>query len=99
MNLDGVVNPEAYRAKVEKRLSEYARGRRLDYVADFGGELRKLRCGAEADLACETIAVVGELLADVEVLHGGLVRVTRTFGGGRIHILALAPSNPGSARE
>lgn len=94
VNLDGVVNLDAYRAKREKRLSEYARGRRLDYVADFGGELRKLRCGAEAGLTCETIAVVGELLADVEVLHGGLVRVTRTLGGGRIHVLALAPSNP-----
>ena len=68
-------------------------------MADFGGELRKIRCGAEADGTCETIAVVGELLAEVEVLHGGLARVTRTLGGGRIHVLALAPSNPGSARK
>ncbi|MEE8474366.1 MAG: glycosyltransferase family 39 protein [Myxococcota bacterium] len=97
VNLDGVVNADAYRAKREKRLFEYAREMHLDYVVDFGGELRKLRCGAEDGRSCETVAVVGERLVDVQILDGGFARVTRTLGGGRIHVLALSPSNPGSA--
>jgi hypothetical protein len=78
VNLDGVVNADAYRAKVEKRLPEYVGSMRLDYVADLKGALRPIRCGEQHDQPCETVAVVGERL--------------RSFGGGRIHILATRPA-------
>ena len=78
VNLDGVVNADAYRAKLEKRLPEYVRSMRLDYVADLKGALRPIRCGEQHDQPCETVAVVGERL--------------RSFGGGRIHILRTRPA-------
>ena len=62
-------NADAYRAKLEKRLPEYVRSMRLDYVADLKGALRPIRCGEQHDQPCETVAVVGERL--------------RSFGGGR----------------
>jgi 4-amino-4-deoxy-L-arabinose transferase-like glycosyltransferase len=79
VNLDGVVNEGAYRAKVEKRLPAYVRAMRLDYVADLLGALRNIRCGEHGDRPCETVAVVGERV--------------RAFGGGRIHILATRPAD------
>ncbi|MDH3214522.1 MAG: glycosyltransferase family 39 protein [Myxococcales bacterium] len=79
VNLDGVVNEAAYRAKVEQRLPAYVRAMRLDYVADLLGALRPIRCGEHGDRPCETVAVVGERV--------------RAFGGGRIHILATRPAD------
>lgn len=77
VNLDGVVNGDAHRARVEKRMREYIRAMKLDYLADLKGTLRSARCGEGEQRICDTVAVVGER-------H-------RAFGGGRIHILRLRP--------
>jgi 4-amino-4-deoxy-L-arabinose transferase-like glycosyltransferase len=45
VNLDGVVNADAHRARVEKRTREYILAMKLDYLADLQGTLRSARCG------------------------------------------------------
>lgn len=48
INLDGVMNPETYRAQQQGRLSEYICTRGIDYIIDPPGAVRELR--SELDL-------------------------------------------------
>jgi hypothetical protein len=75
VNLDGVVNADAYQAKRAKRLPAYMRDRGLDYLVDLNPALLNTRCWAGYPIWCEVVAVVGE--------------AHRALGGGRVSVLAL----------
>ncbi len=75
VNLDGVVNADAYRAKRENRLPGYMQAARLDYLVDLNPALLNTRCWTGPEVWCEVVTVVGEP-------HAAL-------GGGRVSILAL----------
>jgi len=62
VNLDGVVNADAYAARRSDRLLDYAVTARLDHVVDWRGTLPMLGCSERDDVHCERIAVIGEPL-------------------------------------
>lgn len=63
VNLDGAVNADAYAARRENRLLDYAVAARLDHLVDWRGTLPMLGCAQRNDVRCERIAVIGKPLA------------------------------------
>jgi len=80
VNLDGVVNGDAWRAARAGRLADYAQERRLDLVVDWAGMPQTL-CRERPHLECERIAVAG-----VPLPHPG---------GSLLHVVRVAPRGPG----
>lgn len=62
VNLDGVVNAEAYRANRSGQLLYYVLAQRIEYVIDWRGTLPLLRCSENPAVRCERVAVIGERL-------------------------------------
>ncbi len=79
VNLDGVVNADALRARESGRLFEYVLEKRLDYLADFRPSLHALDCTASELAACEPLALIGEPVPQF---------------GGRVQILRVRRSSP-----
>lgn len=60
VNLDGVVNREAYRARREGRMPEYILSRRIDHLVDWRGYLPLADCARSRSLRCTRVASLGE---------------------------------------
>ena len=73
VNLDGVVNADAYYAIKECRSAAYVRAKRLDYLADLPTALGLANCG-EPHLQLTLIATIGERLT---YFDGGQITVMR----------------------
>jgi hypothetical protein len=83
VNLDGVVNGDAWRATREGRLHDYALERRLEYLVDWAGMGLAL-CRKSDRVDCERIAVLGV--------------PAPAFGDALVHVVRLAP-RAGAAPE
>jgi hypothetical protein len=62
VNLDGVVNADAFVARRDGRLLDYALAAAIDHVVDWRGTLPMLGCAQRDDIRCEQVAVIGEPL-------------------------------------
>lgn len=73
VNLDGVVNADAFYAIKECRSAQYVREKRLDYLADLPRALGLANCG-EPHLHLTLIATIGQRLT---YFDGGQITVVR----------------------
>ena len=62
VNLDGAVNADAFVARREGRLLDYALAAGVDHLVDWRGTLPMLGCAQREDVHCERLAVIGEPL-------------------------------------
>jgi 4-amino-4-deoxy-L-arabinose transferase-like glycosyltransferase len=82
VNLDGVVNADAYQAGRDGRLMEYVVSRRIDYLVDLRGTLGQARCFESRLATCRKVVLLGERVP--------------AFGGGRIQVLEVVRERPAS---
>jgi len=77
INLDGVVNEEAYEARRDGRLMEYVHSKDICYLVDLQDALAFARDSAGFPPSFELVTTIGKRLY--------------YFGGGQLDVLALAP--------
>ena len=75
VNLDGVVNEDAFHARQDGRLGEYIREREIRYLADFPGSLFFAGCREVPPLVCTRLTTVGTKLG--------------YFGGAQLDVLEV----------
>lgn len=85
VNLDGVVNGEAYEARRSGRLMDYILAKQLDYLVDWRGTLPMAGCQRSASARCEPVATVGERL--------------ESFAGSPLLVLRVHAVPPGRAHS
>jgi hypothetical protein len=77
INLDGVVNEEAYEARRDGRLMEYVQAKDIQYLVDLHGSLAFARVSENGPPSFSLLTTIGE-----KVYY---------FGGGRLDVMVLVP--------
>ena len=80
INLDGVVNEDAFHARQDGRLAEYIREREIRYLVDLPGTLILAGCGELPPLRCTHLTTVGTKLG--------------YFGGAQLAVLEVLTDTP-----
>ena len=81
INLDGVVNEDAYRARRAGKTLEYVCGKQIDYVVDLSlDRWESLPCGEPPEARFELLITIGRPLF--------------YFRGGQVDVLMLVPEPP-----
>lgn len=80
VNLDGVVNEDAYQARRDGRMLEYMCGKQIDYLVDMvASSFQSVSCDGPPRLKFELIEVIGRPLF--------------YFDGGQVEVLKLEPES------